>query len=236
MRGIYAGARSVLAAIDATREDVESILPPITLVNPIVGLENQAAAIYDLIKDESTLSAFRAFCNFGYWNRIWILQEFAIGHALDLLVRNSIVSAGKMDTILELLGRQPHVQPWYRANAIFDIRKSWQNKKPIPFLDMLYETRNSLCGRRHDRVFGLVGLVLDELEFLPEPSYEVELSDLSTSMTQLYIARHSLDIILLAPHHGPRSMLPSWSPDYFRYDKYPLNRQDLRFIHDPSFS
>jgi hypothetical protein len=105
--------------------------------------------------------------------------------------------------------------------------------KPMPFLDILYETRSSLCGKRHDRVFGLMGLMLDGLELVAEPSYEVELSDLSTSMTQRYIERHSLDIILLAHHHKLRSMLPSWSPDYFRFDRYPPDRRiwDLSMSH-----
>jgi hypothetical protein len=167
------------------------------------------------------------------WDRIWIVQEFAVSHALDLLVGNSIVSAGKMETVLAFFTREPLAQRWHSTNAIFSIRKSWQINKPTPFLDILYETRSSLCGKRHDHVFRLMGLVLDGLELVAEPSYEVELSDLSTSMTQRYIEKHSLDIILLAPHHKLRSMLPSWSPDYFRFDRYPPDRRiwDLSMSH-----
>jgi hypothetical protein len=199
MRGIYAGARSVLAAIKPTGAGTESIIPLLTLIDPTLGLEDQDTTVCNLVEDEATLSAFRAFCDDSYWNRIWIVQEFAISHALDLLVANSIVSAGKMETVLALFMREPLAQRWHSTNVLFNIRKSWQMNKPMPFLDILYETRSSLCGKRHDRVIGLMGLVLDGLELVAEPSYEVELSGLSTSMTQRYIERHSLDIIPLMP-------------------------------------
>jgi hypothetical protein len=88
--------------------------------------------------------------------------------------------------------------------------------------------KRSLCCKRHDRVFGLFGLVLNGLDFLSEPNYEADLGDLSISMTRSYIERRSIDIILLAHYRGERSTLPSWSPDWFRFDEYTLDRH----IHD----
>lgn len=225
MRGIYTGAQSVLAAIHATTEEVDSILELVTLVHPTPGLENQAAAVDDLIKDGRILSAFRSFCNNSYWNRVWILQEFAINPTLDLLIGNSTVKAEEMDNVLTLLPSQPHTQQRGFADVIFEIRRSWQKNKLMSFLEMLRATSMSLCAKRHDRVFGILGLVPDGLEFLSEPDYEADLSDMSISMTQSYIERRNLDIIFLASHNGPRSKLPSWSPDYFRYDEYPPNRR-----------
>jgi hypothetical protein len=63
MRGIYAGARSVLAAINPTGADTGRILPLLTSIDPTLGLEDQATTVCNLVEDEATLSAFRTFCN-----------------------------------------------------------------------------------------------------------------------------------------------------------------------------
>jgi hypothetical protein len=63
MRGIYAGARSVLAAINPTGAGTESILLLLALIDPTFGLEDQDTAVCNLVEDEAALSAFRAFCN-----------------------------------------------------------------------------------------------------------------------------------------------------------------------------
>jgi hypothetical protein len=133
-----------------------------------------------------------------------------------------------MDTILALFACEPRSLRCDRVNAVFGIRKLRQMNKPMQLLDILFETNDSLCCKRHDRVFGLFGLVLNGLDFLSEPNYEADLGDLSISMTRSYIERRSIDIILLAHYRGERSTLPSWSPDWFRFDEYTPDRH----IHD----
>jgi len=71
---------------------------------------------------------------------------------------------------------------------------------------ILETTRNSHCGRTHDRVFGLIGPVLDALNFLPEPDYERDLTETSIAMCRAYIEKdHStscswrLDFFLIRP-------------------------------------
>jgi hypothetical protein len=167
MRGIYAGAHSVLAAIDATSEDAEHILQAVSLAEPVLDLENEDPGLVDLLDDETTLPALRTFCNDGYRNRVWIIQEFAVSPNLQLLVGNATVRAERLDSFLALLRSLPHQARWNSISALFHIRNVWQTNRSIPMTEMLYETSKSLCGRRHDHVFGLMGLVPDGLEFCP---------------------------------------------------------------------
>lgn len=134
-----------------------------------------------------------------------------------------MVKVEAIETALSLMTRLCGLQRYQRVQAIFDIRKSWQESQGTPLLDILVQTKDSLCGRRHDRVFGLLGLALDDLDYLSEPNYDADLDDLSISMTRSYIERRSIDIILLASHHDDTSTLPSWCPDWFRFDKQPID-------------
>jgi hypothetical protein len=73
-------------SIDVAREDTERIVQLVTLANPTLGPEKQAEEVYELLKDPTSLSAVHGFCTHSYWSRIWIIQEFAIGHSVDILL------------------------------------------------------------------------------------------------------------------------------------------------------
>ncbi|OCL11882.1 HET-domain-containing protein [Glonium stellatum] len=223
MCGIYAGASSVLASLDITSEDTERIVQLATLVNPELSQDGQTEEMYRLIEDPTSLLAIQHFCGQSYWDRIWIIQEFAIGHSIDFLLCDSIVGLKAINAVLALFAPDPYSLRY--NSSIFDIRRSWQIKSYMFLLDILVGTRGSLCIKRHDRVFGLLGLVSDGLDLLSEPNYEADLNDLSLSMTRAYIERRSIDIVLLAPHPKETSGLPSWSPDWFRFDESPPDRR-----------
>lgn len=91
MRGIYAGALSVLAAIDANPEHAESVFRLATQIDITLDSRKQTRLVYDLLKDKRTLALLCSFFTNEYWNRIWIIQEFAIGNPLKLLVGFSLL-------------------------------------------------------------------------------------------------------------------------------------------------
>lgn len=222
MRGIYALASSTVVAINASDTTVMHLLPALGLAQPGHTMDKQCPHLHKLVKDHHVQSALMNFCTEEYWKRIWIVQEFAIGLKINLLLGGTMVDARNLETVIQLLDHQSKApSPWCaQARAIFGIRKLWQQRQPIPLLKMLCETKHSRCQRRHDRVYGLLGLVPDTLDFMSEPSYQTGVTELSISMTRSYMERHSLDIILLAQPDASNK-LPSWCPDLFCFDTHP---------------
>jgi hypothetical protein len=230
MRAIYSGARSVVVSTKAAIEPSIKLSRLLSLINLDLSLDGQNPAVYALIDDETVQGALIALSRDEYWKRIWIIQEFAIGSKIELLVGNFVTSSKALEILIRILKTKKESKKWDTMDVILDIRESWQNDTPFRLLDMLYKTRTSRCQRRHDRLFGILGLVQDGLKYLPEPNYEADLDDIAVSLTRSYIDKYSLDIILLGPHHPAESALPSWSADYFRFDQWPPEQRVVDII------
>lgn len=63
MRGIYAGASSVLASIDSPTEEKEIFFRLAKSVNPTIDLANQADEVKEICNDPTILLAVQNFCD-----------------------------------------------------------------------------------------------------------------------------------------------------------------------------
>ncbi|RYN16358.1 hypothetical protein AA0115_g12413 [Alternaria tenuissima] len=252
MRAIYSGAQSIIVATEtgaSTAADrliqilgsVGKISHPIS--DATIAADTSFAA--DTLNDELTFSALEAFFGDPYWKRIWILQEFAIGYNTEFLIGNRTIAATKLRTLLEKLNAQSSVKDWWiekmqntqssvknrwdQVNTVFKIRMDWQREVSLKLLLLLEVTQGSLCSVRHDRIFGLLGLSVDALKYLPEPNYDIDLTTMTVAITRAYIQRNTLEIIFLAPH-CPHTDLPTWSPNLFHFDSFPPESRIIRMI------
>ncbi|OAL43472.1 hypothetical protein IQ07DRAFT_605791 [Pyrenochaeta sp. DS3sAY3a] len=228
MGGIYAGALSVLVCINILQSD--RLAHALTLVNPALSVVNQSDQLHKLCSTEPIQSAVLAYCLENYWRRIWIVQEFAIGHKVELLIGDKTFSVQSLYILIQLLSRNSIMRELSQAQAIFDIRHSWQQNTRYTVLEILKRTSSSICGRRHDRIYGLLGLVPDFLDYLSEPSYEISTCDMSISMATSYIERRSLDIIVIGPYHNGPLGLPTWCPDFFHFDLNPPDDRAFKLL------
>ncbi|KAF2726784.1 HET-domain-containing protein [Polyplosphaeria fusca] len=231
MQGIYAGAQATLVALDIEDAPTKDLLQVLSIMNPDVSPENQDSRFARSISTRNIQSAMTRLCEEQYWKRIWILQEFAVGHRVDILLGKTVVDIRCVEMLLTDKSSSG-IRGRAQVDSVFDIRQAWLRKgttrehhdalgDPLSMLDILRVTRDSVCARNHDRVFGLLGLIPDALEFLSEPKYENSIYEMSVSMTRSYIERHSLDIIILAQHHQMSDHLPTWSPDFFGLNQFP---------------
>lgn len=175
-----------------------------------------------------------------YWRRIWIIQEFAAPAANNLQVihRDSEIDAESL--MWRKLEESKRPKGDIRAaidssGVVQDIRHSYIKFHDWTLLDLLVSTKSSLCSKRHDRVFGILALAKDARAFLHEPSYEISETQQSLLMTQAYLhsATCKLDIILLGPRfreQGQIPELPSWCPNYFRFDELRGDEQLLDYV------
>ena len=233
MRVVYAGADSIYVALEAaaTEEGME-LAQLLSIVEPRIPPDKQVTAVADMLKSQSIQSTLKTFCNDQYWNRIWIVQEFAIGHDVQFLFRDSTFSIDKFHLLLcmsqMLLSTELSDQP----KRIYDIRESWQSNRPLGLLQMLENTADSQCKKRHDRVFGLLGLSPNALKYIPEPNYETDTNTFAVTIARSFIQKTSVEIILLAPHNHSSTRLPSWVPDFFGFDQSPVDSRIFHLIYN----
>jgi hypothetical protein len=228
---IYAGAGAVIVSIEAAATtQARTVLKLLDQVDISTPANSEPQDVAGLIKDHESLAALESFCNDKYWSRIWIVQEYAVASKIQFLIQGSLVAAQKFHHLLHMSGFGLGPGRQEQARAIYDIRNSFQNDQPFQLVRILAHTKSSMCERRHDRVFGLTGLLLDALNYLLEPDYDVDLKRSALSMARAYIQNESPDIILLAPHCHPGSTLPTWCPDFFRFDDYPPDNRVVDLV------
>jgi hypothetical protein len=231
MRAIYAGAQSIIVATETgAMNSADRIVQILDSVDPISYRTSLASGLADMLNDEVALSVLEAFLQDPYWKRIWILQEFAIGYNIELLIGTRTIAATKLRTLLDKLNAQSSVEDrWKQVNTVFKIRMNWQREVSLKLLLLLEITQGSLCDVRHDRIFGLLGLSVDASKYLPEPNYNMDLTTMTVAITRAYIQRNTLEIILLAPH-CPHTDLPTWSPNLFHFDFFPPESRMINMI------
>jgi hypothetical protein len=226
MKSIYGGARKVVVALaPMSTENTEQLVQILSGMESSWTLDSQAHKVSNAAKGNLLYSTLANFCTNPYWSRIWIVQEFAIGLELEILIQDQIFAAEKVETLLRLVETyQPSIYSW-QALAIFHIRQAWHAKNPIHLMRILELTSYSKCKVRHDRVFGLLGLAPESLRYLSEPDYGMNLEDIAKSIARFYIQRNSADFIFLAQGASFESSLPSWCPDLLHFDhKVPNDR------------
>lgn len=176
------------------------------------------------------------FTSRRYWRRVWIISELA--NAADVIFLCCGEQFG-LPEVSDLVHRYlPLIDPAQRQNflgdltiirEILNIRERHVAGSTLGLLEALVKTDSSRASMRHDKVFGLLGLVNDQASFLREgPDYNTIPDRLSVQMTNSYFSsKGSLDIILADPQKTSTSSLPTWCPDYFNID---AKRLDLNFV------
>lgn len=91
-------------------------------------------------------------------------------------------------------------------------------------LEILIRTQNSICKQRRDRVFGMIGIAPDILNFIPESNYGVDLDINAIAMMRAYIEKRTLNIILLDPPSNDDISRPSSCPRFFSFDSLEVER------------
>ena len=219
MRAIYASANAVVVATEAAfAQGSGKILDPLNCIEPSLGIQHQSEKMNDMIKYKSTQSVLQSFCNDSYWTRMWIIQECAVANNLQFLIEDTLVGANRLHHLLLILNFEHDLEDWAQVRAVYNIRESFRRNQPFQLVQILEKTKSSSCTQRHDRIFALMGLLLDALKYLLDSDYKAELTSTTLAMTCAYIQNEGLDIVLLAPHRPPDSSLPTWCPNFFEFD------------------
>jgi hypothetical protein len=102
------------------------LLEVFSLIRDQPSWADPSANLANLMTSESFYSAFEAFCTDEYWRPIWIIQEFAVGNDIQLLVQGELIGQDQLWRLLSLLGRDFCSANFERmVRRIASIRKSY---------------------------------------------------------------------------------------------------------------
>jgi hypothetical protein len=151
--------------------------------------------------------AFGQLFNRPYWDRLWILQELAMGNSqTPILCGNQMVRWGDvyhatytfgtrytnlMFTYIEKECKDAGV-PYSGLNRnklihLWDEQKVQAGRNPPQFMPMLDLGRKSQATDLRDKVYGLMGLMPSEVATQIQPDYEQGLPEVYTSFAKAMI-------------------------------------------------
>ena len=165
------------------------------------------------------------FSNTEYFSRMWTLQEVCVtGNTAIIHERNSISLADVL-RVVQYLENELGVESELVKKAI---RLRWINaeflaQRRLPLRVLLYETRDRVCEDPKDKIYSLLGLMLERSNILIQPNCDklMGVEKVYANATRFLIAKgRSLDIICGHEQQEQGSLeLPSWTPDFTQFAK-----------------
>lgn len=168
-----------------------------------------------------------------YWGRLWIVQEFALARRIQIHTETNSIDEPDLQELSNVHKARGHCHRAQLMENLLAIRLSCRINADPGLLDLLLRTSNNSSTNRHDRVFGILALAIDGRRFLLEPRYGDSTDKLCTKMTRSYLLSggdSAVDIILLGSYCRGLCRLPSWSPDYFRFDRFTGDRRLMEYV------
>jgi hypothetical protein len=163
-----------------------------------------------------------------YWSRVWIIKEYVLGKAREIICGNACIEPHTLHLALSILVKirdKLEIEPAILAAVTSIIRsEAFVHIKGLETLDGLYGTpniirrgrefpldflpvlelcRSSLCSNQRDKVFALLGLAADAAEIVGFPDYSMEVSQLYEDVARACIRKYNnLEILCYADNPG----------------------------------
>lgn len=173
-----------------------------------------------------------------YWHRVWIVQEFAVNRKILLRTKDRNIEADELQRFVDIASSAPQpIESVYieQVRNVLSVRQTLQDGKAPHLLDLLMLTKASFCLRDHDRVFGIHTTAVDRGKFPAEARYRPPTRNITLAMIRFHLDDNpegQLDIILLGPHFAATGDLPTWCPDFFKFDQLSPDLRIPEYVRD----
>jgi Heterokaryon incompatibility protein (HET) len=188
--------------------------------------------------DQDSLRALFAFLSCTYWQRLWIIQELAMGSDSSIVVcGDELISWGEVHNAARfIIGawtslRQEVDKALEGEEATELFRLLWlvchlhemgsKNKDKEAVLKRLGQalrlSQNASATDMKDKAYGLLGLLDPAISSRITPDYMRPIQEVYIDFAKAVIQAHeNLDIILVGPRNDLPTGWPSWVPDWRR--------------------
>ena len=248
MRDIYSKAQSV--AVWLGPEGQASNLA-IRLLSHISNRSDKAPFIRELIASKARRREFDAVVRVferDYWSRLWIVQEIFNATTVDVYCGGARLPLNVYKTASRTFARHKDDIATHFPPDSSDSKPQSMTRSRLPYADVLahqgpaslpdvksllslgdtslLEVLQACRGRHasvpHDKVFGILGLLPEEIRDNFKPDYSLSVRDVYINVVDYLITTtERLDVICQSIHFPPRhatttaaDSLPTWAPDW----------------------
>ncbi|KAL2107962.1 hypothetical protein VUR80DRAFT_4457 [Thermomyces stellatus] len=244
MKDIYSRAQSVAVWL-GPEGDASGLA--MRLLNHIAHRGDSPAYIRELIGSKSRRREFDAVVRVferDYWTRLWIVQEIANATAVDVYCGPTRLPFNIYKTASKVFLRHKEDIAAHFPPGTFDSKPQSMTRSRLPYADVLgrhgpaglpnIPSLLSLghtsflhvlqsCRNRHtavpqDKVFGVLGLLPEEIRDNIKPDYSLSVRDVYINVVDYLLTTTSrLDVICESIHYPSETSttaLPSWTPDW----------------------
>ncbi len=227
MRLIYQTASRVLVWLGEASHDSGLAMELVARIGAARAAQNQIDAREDISYFEDDLpdnktrrAALNALFRRPYWERLWVLQEFAVAAAPPLLgCGDRWISSSHLDDFArEVYGLYDYnIERILEGDSFesLDNLLRLRDRDPTYLTKLLWSTRRtSKATRPHDHVYALLGLVNKEASDAILVDYEKHEIQLFKEVAAFCLETdRNLDVLYAAPERHQLE-LPSWVPDW----------------------
>ncbi|KAI0429274.1 heterokaryon incompatibility protein-domain-containing protein [Xylaria sp. FL1042] len=237
MTKIYGRAQSVAAwlgpELDGSRQAFE-------LIQEIFDQED-SNSVSDIIADKQWRPHFTAVVNLferDFWSRLWIVQEILNAKSVYFYCGDSEVTWHVLQSVSAIFKRHEADIKYHfprgmkgsrqglsyahtlvsQGPASLSILKPQPEEGPESLLEVLRICRTKLAAEPRDKVFGVLGILPESVQYHFPPDYNASLREVYTNVVDLLLhTTRRVDVICNAiyfPLYTRTVKLPTWVPDW----------------------
>lgn len=244
MKDIYAKAQSVAVWLGPEGEASGLAM---RLLSHVAHRGDSPAYIKGLIASKACRREFDAVVRLferDYWRRLWIVQEISNAKTVDVYCGTTRLPFNVYRTASRVFLRHKEEIATHFPPRAFESTPQSLTQSRLPYTDILIRHGPGslpdltsllssedeslleilrLCRSRHtsvshDKVFGILGLLPDEVRDNFKPDYSLSLRDVYVNVVDyLLTTTERLDVICESIHFPPLNSipnLPTWTPDW----------------------
>lgn len=240
MANIYSEAELVAVWLGPQTKDSDSAF---SLIDLLVNNADSATAFSALTSSKIWRPNFTALVQLferEYWSRLWVVQEILNARAIDVFCGNKIIPWSKLTRIAATL--ESHAEELARSFPVGSMRGNSQRTsyanvlcrqgpasievlKPLrsievgALLEVLHACRSKLASDPKDKVFGVYGIMTDEIRYHFNPDYGKSLREIYTDVVDYLLhTTRRVEVICHAIHFPPYTSttgnIPTWVPEW----------------------
>ena len=232
MNLIYTAAWRVLVWLGPADEDSDLAMDNLRglteIMTPLPSDEGEREARQKRLApaDHPVWTAILRLYNRPWFRRLWIMQEAILAKGTFVLCGNRVLSwtavvdfANAISVVYAAVLLQHGektdgtINGFVSCSQIENLRKRVPNGNMMFFTSLLETTRDREATDQRDRIYGLLGLLTDNLLNLIKVDYTWQASDCYLHFFKTFISRETtLTILSMAPSIEKDPFLPSWCP------------------------
>lgn len=177
MESIYRKATVVRAWLGPEDDESASVVDTITRYG-----SRAIPAVAQSGPTESQLTSLVNFLSRAYWSRVWIIQEVVLAQNLVLHLGQRTIKWNELVDAVTRILKEAEMSAIERDLGGLSRLRREVAKGQIPLMRALRETWRAKASDPRDKVYGLLGLVEDQRNFITKPKYGASLRRLNSAM------------------------------------------------------